>query len=189
MVECMSNSLSIPIHSRNNIIQYINKQNREVDLNDPQHNISFRVIDPKHNKNKWAIQSIIPSDRSTTHDPLPLHPPPPCPPSSLSHSLSLSTSLSLSLSFYLPLSISLALSFSLSLSFSLPRTPPFRTPPRNKDVSNRAFETHSTHLMFRTARSTHSTHLRCVERAVRYIFTTRRKKQSLELTKLLIFRH
>ena len=78
--------------------------------------------------------------------PLPLHPPPPCPPSFLSHSLSLSTSLSLSLSFYLPLSISLALSFSLSLSFSLPRTPPFRTPPRNKDVSNRAFETHSTHL-------------------------------------------
>ena len=44
-------------------------KNREVDLNDPQHNISFRVIDPQHNK-KWSERSttqyIIPSDRSTT---------------------------------------------------------------------------------------------------------------------------
>ena len=49
--------------------KYVFFFNREVEVNGPQHNISFRVIDPQHNK-KWSERSttqyIIPSDRSTT---------------------------------------------------------------------------------------------------------------------------
>ena len=48
---------------------YLYVKDREVEVNDPQRNISFRVIDPQHNK-KWSKRSttqyIIPSDRSTT---------------------------------------------------------------------------------------------------------------------------
>ena len=165
MVECMSNSLSIPIHSRNNIIQYI-----------------YIKTKSRSGPKRSTTQYLIPSDRSKTqqkqvsdtidHSEWSIHntrstpsPPSPSLPSLLSLSLSLSFYLSLSLSFYRPLSISLALSFSLSLSFSLPRTPPFRTPPRNKDVSNRAFETHSTHLRCFEPRVRHILHILDVSNA------------------------
>jgi hypothetical protein len=59
---------------------HLNKKNREVDLNDPQHNISFRVSDPQHNNISFRVidpqhnikyrEAICPTNRKTPEQPI-----------------------------------------------------------------------------------------------------------------------